>query len=86
VTGAGGLWFAWLAREWATHLGKPGMGNIWVPMALHGLMNLSWAFMAAGENAVGGLWPNVARGLTIVCSVLVTRRYATRTGRDRLIT
>ncbi len=80
VTGAGGLWFAWLARAWAEHLGKPGMGNIWVPMALHGLMNLSWEFMAAGENAVGGLWPNVARGLTIVCSVLLTRRYAKQRG------
>lgn len=78
VTGAGGLWFAWLARAWAAHLGKPGLGNIWVPMALHGLMNLSWEFMAAGENAVGSLWPNVGRGLTIVCSTLLTAKYAGR--------
>lgn len=74
---AGGLWFAWLAGRWGEHWGEAGRGNIFVPMSLHAVMNLAWAAMAAQGGAVGGLWPNVARGATIALGVIWTLR-ATR--------
>lgn len=74
---AGGLWFAWLARRWGEHWGPgggAGRGNIFVPMSLHAMMNLAWAAMEAPGGAVGGLWPNVARGATIAFGVIWTLR------------
>lgn len=78
VTFAGGVWYAWLAREWGARLGRAASGDIWVTMALHGVMNLSWTIVDAGNGAVGGIWPNIARGLTIAFSVALTLRLATR--------
>ncbi|KAA0216249.1 MAG: CPBP family intramembrane metalloprotease [Leptolyngbya sp. PLA3] len=71
---AGGLWFAWLARRWGESWAGPGRGNIFVPMSLHAMMNLAWAVMQAQGGAVGGMWPNVARGATIALGVLWTLR------------
>ncbi len=64
VTGAGGVWFAWLFRRWRW--------NLWVPILLHALMNFSWMFFGAAEGAVGGLYPNIGRALTIALSVVGT--------------
>ena len=74
VTGAGGVWFAWLARQWGQRLQGPWQANLWVPMTLHAMMNGAWLLFEGTDNAVGGLWPNVARGATIAISAIVTIR------------
>jgi membrane protease YdiL (CAAX protease family) len=74
VTGTGGVWFAWLARQWGEHFDGPRQANLWVPMALHAMMNGAWLFFQGTDNAVGGVWPNVARGATIAISAIVTIR------------
>lgn len=79
-TAVGGVWYAWLVRRWGEHWGGVRRGNIFVVMSLHAMMNLSWLVMSAQGGAAGGLWPNVARGLTIVLGVVWTLR-ATGSGR-----
>ncbi|MCL4222544.1 MAG: CPBP family intramembrane metalloprotease [Phycisphaerales bacterium] len=76
-TGAGGVWFAWLARRWGEHWGGALRANIWVPMSLHAMMNLAWLVMAADYGAVGTVWPNLARGATIAFGVIWTLRATT---------
>ncbi|MEM1218954.1 MAG: type II CAAX endopeptidase family protein [Bacteroidota bacterium] len=67
VTLAGGLWFSWLYVRWNY--------NLWVPIFLHLLMNLSWMVFSLGDNAMGSLWPNILRIGTIAISVYLTIRY-----------
>jgi len=47
MTGAGGLWYAWLLARW---------GSLWIPMALHAGMNLGWLLAGASGGAGGGGW------------------------------
>lgn len=57
VTGAGGMWYAWLLARWQ---------SLWVPMTLHAGMNLGWMLAGAGGGAGGGGWmENVLRVVTI---------------------
>jgi len=37
-------------------------------------MNAAWMVFAVAENAAGGLWPNVGRGLTIALGTVLTVR------------
>lgn len=68
ITFIGGLWFSWLYIAWEE--------NLWVPIFFHFLMNLYWGVFSAGDNALGGLWPNVFRAATIALSIWLTlRRY-----------
>ena len=67
ITLAGGLWFSWLYVRWNY--------NLWVPIFLHILMNLSWSVFNLGENAMGTMWPNILRVGTIAISVYLTLRY-----------
>jgi hypothetical protein len=39
---------------------------------MHTLMNLSWAMFDIGENALGGLYANIFRALTIATTILIT--------------
>ncbi len=82
VTGAGGVWFAWLARQWGERLQGSWQANLWVPMALHAMMNGAWLLFEGTDNAVGGLWPNLARGTTIAVSAVVTIRLCQPARRD----
>ncbi len=69
VTGAGGVWYAWLLSRW---------GSLWVPMVLHAGMNLGWMLAATGGGAGGGGWiENLLRGATITIATWWTIR-ATR--------
>ncbi len=68
VTLLGGLWFSWLYIAWNE--------NLWVPIAFHLLMNLYWTAFSAGDNALGGLWPNLFRMATIALSIWLTLRQA----------
>lgn len=64
ITGAGGVFYAWLFMRWKF--------NLWVPIFLHMFMNLWWMVFAAGDGAVGGLMANICRGLTIAAAVVLT--------------
>ena len=48
ITFLGGILFSWLYVEWNY--------NLWVPIFVHMLMNLSFVIFEAGENALGGLY------------------------------
>ncbi|MBK9292123.1 MAG: CPBP family intramembrane metalloprotease [Bacteroidetes bacterium] len=64
VTAMGAVWFAWLYIEWDN--------NLWVPVFLHILMNLSWTLFDMSSNALGSVYPNIFRILTIALSIIIT--------------
>jgi len=66
MTFLGAGFFAWLYAEWKY--------NFWFIAWLHTLMNLSWMLFEAGDNALGGVWSNVFRVITIAIAVVVTLR------------
>ena len=61
VTTAGGIWYAWLARQWGR--------NLYLAMVLHMGMNLSWSWYPASGSAA---WPEIGRGGTIALGTLLT--------------
>lgn len=75
VTAMGAVWFAWLYIEWDE--------NLWVPVLLHILMNLSWTLFDVSDNALGGILPNVFRITTIFLTVWITLRLKPRLGVNR---
>jgi len=72
VTFFGAAWFAWLYIEWNN--------NLWIPIFLHTLMNLSWMIFNVSENAIGGMSANIFRLSTIILSVIITIIYKKRNG------
>jgi membrane protease YdiL (CAAX protease family) len=82
VTYLGAVWFAWLYIEWNY--------NLWVPISLHVLMNLSWTLFEMSHNALGGLYTNLFRVITIALTIVITIKYNYKTGlivnRNNLIT
>jgi uncharacterized protein len=64
LTGAGGVFFAWLYIKW--------QWNLWVPILLHMMMNAWWEIFATADGAVGGLHANICRGMTIAAAILLT--------------
>jgi membrane protease YdiL (CAAX protease family) len=78
VTAMGGLWFAWLYIEWEH--------NLWMPMAMHFLMNLWWAVFDAGSDAAGGWAANLFRAATIALSIIWTIQMKRRQGKPLVIT
>lgn len=67
ITFMGAVLFAWLYVEWNF--------NLWVPIFLHSLMNLSWHIFEMDDTALGGILPNIFRGLTIFTAIVFTIRY-----------
>lgn len=72
ITFLGGILFAWVYAEWNF--------NIWVPIFLHMLMNLAWELFSVSENALGGIYSNVFRFITIVLVIVLTILYKKRKG------
>lgn len=72
ITFLGGILFAWVYAEWNF--------NIWVPVFLHMLMNLAWEIFSVSENALGGIYSNVFRFLTVALVILLTIMYKKRKG------
>ena len=70
VTFIGALWFAWLYIEWND--------NLWIPIWMHILMNLSWTIFDVSTNALGGFEANIFRVITIALSVIITIAYCKR--------
>lgn len=64
VTFLGGGLFAWTYAEWDN--------NLWVPVFLHMLMNLSWELFQLSETALGGGLANIFRGMTIAMVIVLT--------------
>jgi membrane protease YdiL (CAAX protease family) len=72
VTFIGAAWFAWLFIEWDE--------NLWVPILLHILMNLSWTLFEVSDNALGGFAPNIFRAVTIAITVIATIKHCKKRG------
>jgi membrane protease YdiL (CAAX protease family) len=66
VTAAGGIWYAWLCRCFSW--------NLWATIALHAVMNGTWAVFLVADDAAGGLWANVARAATIAVGTVLALR------------
>jgi len=65
VTGAGGVWFAWLALSWGR--------NLWLVATAHALMNLVAPWYVGDTGTVGShLAFEVARALTITLGTTMT--------------
>ncbi|MBS4035249.1 MAG: CPBP family intramembrane metalloprotease [Ignavibacterium sp.] len=67
ITSMGALWFAWLYIEWNE--------NLWVPVFLHVFMNLSWGLFDISNNALGDVYANIFRILTITLTIVITVFY-----------
>jgi hypothetical protein len=72
ITSIGGIWFAWLYIEWNN--------NLWVPIFLHILMNISWGLFEVSNNALGGFYTNLFRIITIALSIIITIKYNQKNG------
>jgi membrane protease YdiL (CAAX protease family) len=67
VTGGGGVWYAWLARQWSR--------NLFVVITAHGLMNLAWPWYGGSSGAVGStILAEIGRGATIALGTVLTAR------------
>ncbi|MHC1707067.1 MAG: lysostaphin resistance A-like protein [Bacteroidales bacterium] len=72
ITALGAAWFAWLYIEWNN--------NLWVPVFLHIFMNLSWTLFDVSDTALGGLYTNVFRAMTIALTIFLTIKYQRKNG------
>ena len=72
ITAIGAAWFGWLYMEWDN--------NLWVPVFLHILMNLSWTLFDISTNALGGWYSNLFRVITIALTIIITLRYHKKSG------
>lgn len=70
VTFMAALLFAWLYAEWKY--------NLWVPIFLHLFMNLSWMLFSVSDNALGGVYANAFRVMTIALAISFTVIYKIR--------
>jgi membrane protease YdiL (CAAX protease family) len=77
ITFLGGILYGWVFVEWNY--------NLWVPIFLHLLMNLSWGLFSAGENALGGLYSNVFRIATIALIIILTVVYKRKSNKKFVV-
>ncbi len=74
VTFVGSAWFCWLYTEFEN--------NLWIPIWLHVLMNMSWTvYQTNVPGAVGSNITNLFRLITIIITVVYTLRYSRKHGR-----
>ena len=72
ITFLGGILFSWVYAEWNY--------NIWIPVFLHMLMNLSWELFNVSDNELGGVYSNIFRIITVVLIIVLTVVYKKRKG------
>lgn len=70
ITFFGGILFAWVYVEWDY--------NLWMLIFLHMLMNLSFELFSAGENALGGIYLNIFRTISVTLIIVLTVIYKKR--------
>ncbi len=78
VTFMGAILFAWLYIEWNY--------NLWTPVFLHSLMNLVLHLFEMDQTSLGGMLPNVFRGLTVLLAIIFTIIYKKKKNQDLIIT
>jgi membrane protease YdiL (CAAX protease family) len=61
-TTAGGIWLAWVAREWGC--------NLWVVIVAHGLMNMASPWYGT-DNAI---WHVIGHGTSVALGTVMTIR------------
>jgi membrane protease YdiL (CAAX protease family) len=71
LTAAGGVLFAWLVYRWQ---------SLWIAIALHICMNLSWELFSVARSAIGGWLPFVFQNLTMLLAIVVTLLRTTSPG------
>jgi len=76
ITFIGSAWFAWLFIEWKE--------NLWIPIFLHVLMNLSWILFNVSNNALGDTYTNIFRIVTITFTVVATILYSIKRDKFRI--
>ena len=64
ITLLGSVLFGWLYAEHSY--------NIWVPVFLHMLMNLSWELFSVNDTALGGAYANIFRTTTVILAIVLT--------------
>jgi membrane protease YdiL (CAAX protease family) len=64
LTFFGSVLFAWIYAEWKF--------NLWTAILLHFLMNFYWLIFDVDTHALGGIYANVFRFLTILLAILGT--------------
>jgi membrane protease YdiL (CAAX protease family) len=77
TTFLGAIFFAWLFVEWDY--------NLWVPIFLHTLMNLSWELFNVSDNALGNITSNIFRCLTIAVAIILTILFKKKHGQKLTI-
>jgi len=75
ITFGGFTAFAWFYERWGF--------NLWVPIGLHCLMNLSWSLFSVGESAFAGWLPTVMQITTLVVGIGLTLKFAPRIAAER---
>jgi CAAX protease family protein len=63
LTGVGAAVFSWLLDTWR---------SLWVPVALHFMMNLWWELFSVSNTAVGGWLPFVFQTSSVTLAILLT--------------
>ena len=76
ITFIGSAWFAWLFIEWKE--------NLWIPIFLHALMNLSWILFNMSDNALGDTYTNIFRIVTIAFTIVATILYNVKRDKFRI--
>lgn len=74
TTFLGSAFFAWTYVEWNN--------NLWVPVFLHLFMNLFWMLFSAGDDALGGVYSNLFRIITIAVIITGTILYKKKKGEE----
>ena len=77
ITFLGGILFAWVFTEWNY--------NLWIPIFLHLFMNLSFEMFSAGENALGGIYLNIFRTITVILIIALTLIYKRKKGQPLIV-
>ncbi len=72
ITFAGAIWFAWLFIEWKE--------NLWIAIFLHFFMNFYWHIFSTENSALGGIWLNIPRIVTIALSIYFTIKMIKKRG------
>ena len=66
-TGGAGAAFGWVYLRW--------LRNLWIPIAVHVLANLSWEIFDVGDSALGGWFPFALQMTMVLLAIAFTLRW-----------
>jgi membrane protease YdiL (CAAX protease family) len=72
ITFLGSILFSWMYAEWSF--------NLWIPIFLHCFMNLFWLIFSVDKNAMGGIYANIFRILSVLLAIVLTLIYKKKKG------